>query len=117
VSIAYIRTLSPSHGDIGTRLTIHGRGFGTSGGTVQFGTFAAKASSWTNTKIVVRVPAEIAVAVSTETAVSTPIWYRHDQTVLVTINPSSAEASNAVSFRLDSHNHRRHGVRRGGDFD
>jgi hypothetical protein len=120
VSIAHIRALSPGHGDIGTKVTIRGTGFG-SPGTVQFGTFAAKASSWTNTKIVVRVPAEIAVRVSRDTNDWGPIWYRHAPTVLVTVIPSSLAApnavSNAVSFRLDSDNHHGRDFRFGRDFE
>jgi len=124
VPMVRIRTLSPSRGEVGTRLTIRGSGFGTPG-TVRFGTVEAKASSWTNTTIVVRVPVQIADRVSTDTAVSAPIWYRHAQTVLVTVTPAGAAASHAVSFHLDSSNHHgdygrwlapRHNVRLGGNF-
>jgi len=121
-SIARIRVLSPRHGDIGTKVTIHGSGFGTLG-AVQFGTVAATASSWTDTKIVFEVPDGI---------------YAH--VVPVTVTPMSATASNAVNFRLDWDNHHgddvreqahwdnhhgddareqapRHHVRHAGDFD
>ena len=103
-SIARIRVLSPRHGDIGTKVTIHGSGFGTLG-AVQFGTVAATASSWTDTKIVFEVPDGI---------------YAH--VVPVTVTPMSATASNAVNFRLDWDNHHceqapRHHVRRAGGFD
>ena len=103
-----IRVLSPRHGDIGTKVTIHGSGFGTLG-AVQFGTVAATASSWTDTKIVFEVPDGI---------------YAH--VVPVTVTPMSATASNAVNFRLDWDNHHgddareqapRHHVRLAGDFD
>jgi len=89
-------------------VTIHGSGFGTLG-AVQFGTVAATASSWTDTKIVFEVPDGI---------------YAH--VVPVTVTPMSATASNAVNFRLDWDNHHgdgacsqapRHHVRRAGDFD
>jgi len=103
-----IRVLSPRHGDIGTKVTIHGSGFGTLG-AVQFGTVAATASSWTDTKIVFEVPDGI---------------YAH--VVPVTVTPMSATASNAVNFRLDWDNHHgddaceqapRHHVRLAWDFD
>jgi hypothetical protein len=121
VSISHIRALSPRHGDIGTKVTIRGTGFGTPG-AVRFGTVPATVSSWTNTKVVVRVPAEIAVRVTRDTTDWVPIWYRHAPTVLVTVipgsaTPSSAAASNAVSFRLDSDNHHGHDFRFGRDFD
>ena len=78
-------------------------------GAVQFGTVAATASSWTDTKIVFEVPDGI---------------YAH--VVPVTVTPMSATASNAVNFRLDWDNHHgddaceqapRHHVRHAGDFD
>jgi hypothetical protein len=125
VAISHIRALSPRHGDIATKVTIRGTGFGTPG-AVRFGTVPATVSPWTNTKIVVRVPAEIAVRVTRDTSDWVPIWYRHAPTVLVTVIPGSATpssaaasnaASNAVSFRLDSDNHHGHDFRFGRDFE
>jgi IPT/TIG domain len=121
VSISHLRALSPRHGDIATKVTIRGTGFGTPG-AVRFDTVPATVPSWTNTKIVVRVPAEIAVRVTRDTNDWVPIWYRHAPTVLVSVipgsaTPSSAAASNAVSFRLDSDNHHGHDFRFGRDFD
>ena len=105
VSITHIRSLSPDHGRIGTKVTIKGTDFGTSG-VVKFGRVVAKVSSWTNTKIVVKVPAG---------------HYGHS--VLVTVTPTGATASNRVKFSLrsregnDGHQgHHGHFVRLGGDF-
>jgi len=85
VSIARIRSLSPDHGKIGTKVTIVGTGFGTPG-VVRFGTVVAKVSSWAGTRIVVTVPSG---------------HYR--SSVLVTVTPKSSTASNAVKFSLGSH--------------
>jgi hypothetical protein len=98
-SIAHIRSLSPKHGAAGTKVTIRGTGFGTSG-VVKFGGATAKASSWTNRAIVVRVP-KSAFTMELQVA-SVPVWYRHDRSVSVTVTPQGAATSNAVGFRLDS---------------
>jgi hypothetical protein len=66
---------------------------------VSFGNVTAKASSWTNTAIVVNVP-NMAFSMTSNTA-TVPVWYRHDKTVLVTVTPTNAAASNAVRFRVD----------------
>jgi hypothetical protein len=50
-------TLSPTHGTVGTPVTITGTGFGTTAGTVKFSGVEAKSTSWTDTKIEVTVPA------------------------------------------------------------
>jgi hypothetical protein len=105
-SIARIRSLSPSHGAVGTKVKIRGTDFGTSG-VLKFGNVTAKASSWTNTTIVVKVP-NIAFSMGSKT-VAVPVWYRHDQTFSVTVTPTSAAASNAVRFRLDSRHGHGHG--------
>jgi hypothetical protein len=81
---------------------IRGANFGTSG-VVKFGNVTAKASSWTSTSIVVKVP-NIAFSMSSKSA-TVPVWYRHDKTVSVTVTPTGAATSNAVRFSLDS----RHG--------
>jgi hypothetical protein len=65
-------------------MTIRGTGFGTSG-VVKFGSTLAKASSWTSTAVVVKVP---------DTG--------HAQSAVVTVTPSGGTASNAVRFRLVS---------------
>jgi IPT/TIG domain len=100
---ANIRSLSPTHAAVGTKITIRGTGFGTPG-SVKFGTVTAKVSSWTQTSIVVTVPATSGVTPWLESDVTGPVWYRHAPTILVTETPDGAAASNAVSFRLDSHN-------------
>jgi hypothetical protein len=104
-SIAQIRSLSVGHGTVGSRVTIRGSGFGTAG-TAQFGTTTAKVSSWTSTAIVVTVPVKSAVTASSQSAVNVPVWYRHGGDFSVTVIPTGAAASNAVRFRLDSHNER-----------
>ena len=106
VSTASIRSLSPTHGAVGTKVKIRGTDFGTSG-VVKFGNVTAKASSWTNTTMVVKVP-NIAFSMGSKT-VAVPVWYRHDQTFSVTVTPTSAAASNAVRFRLDSRHGHGHG--------
>lgn len=53
-----ITSVSPGYGPVGTTVTLNGSGFGASQGTstVQFGTYAATASTWTDTRIVTTVP-------------------------------------------------------------
>jgi mono/diheme cytochrome c family protein len=84
-STATITRLSSSHAQAGDRLTISGTGFAGSG-AVKFGTVSASVSSWTSTRISVRVPN-----------------VRNSSRVLVTVTPAGGTASNAVSFRIDSH--------------
>jgi IPT/TIG domain len=84
-STATITRLSSSHAQAGDRLTISGTGFARSG-VVKFGTVSATVSSWTSTRISVRVPT-----------------VRSSSRVLVTVTPAGGTASNAVSFRIDSH--------------
>jgi hypothetical protein len=112
VSLAKIRGLSPNHGKIGTKVTIVGRGFGTAG-VVNFGKVAAKASSWTGTRIVFTVPSG-----------------HFGQFVLVTVTPDGSTASNGAKFSVGSrhgdnghhgddghHGHSRHFNRLGGEFE
>jgi hypothetical protein len=50
--------LNPTHGEVGSTVTISGKGFGTTRGTVKFaGTSAMEVESWDDTKIKVKVPA------------------------------------------------------------
>jgi IPT/TIG domain len=85
VSSAHITKLSPDEGYVGTTVTIKGTGFGKAG-VVKFGKVVAKVSSWTATKIVVKVPAG-----------------HYDRKVLVTVTPKGAKASNGVEFNVKSH--------------
>jgi hypothetical protein len=85
-STASITRLSTSHAQAGDRLTISGTGFARSG-VVKFGTVSASVSSWTSTRISVRVPT-----------------VRNSSRVLVTVTPAGGTASNAVSLRIDSNN-------------
>ena len=48
--------VGPMMGQVGHKVTIDGEGFGTSGGTVKFGSTAATVVSWSNNQIVVTVP-------------------------------------------------------------
>jgi hypothetical protein len=55
--------LNPTHGAVGTDVTITGTGFGADKGTVKFGdTAATDIESWADAKIVVKVPAEAKTA-------------------------------------------------------
>jgi hypothetical protein len=103
-----VRSLSPNHGKVGTKVTIRGTGFGKSG-VVSFGSGKAKVSSWSSTKIVVKVPSTYIVKVDSDTASTQPIWYRHDNSVMVTVTPKGAAASNAIGFSVDSQRNRGHG--------
>lgn len=98
---ADIRKLSPDHGNVGRRVTIRGTGFGALG-TVSFGTINAKVLSWNSTKIVVRVPAQSVNLVSLKTTVKVPVWYRHAESVLVTVTPEGDTASTGVMFTVGS---------------
>jgi glycosidase len=51
-----IGSIGPTVGQSGMSVTIGGRNFGNSGGSVKFGTTAATVTSWTPTKIVATVP-------------------------------------------------------------
>jgi PKD repeat protein len=96
-SAAFIRYLSTDEGRVGDKVTITGTGFGTPG-VVKFGSATAKVVSWSATKIVVIVPAINSVTTNN----STPVWYRHDQEVRVTVTPAGAAASNGVEFEVKS---------------
>ena len=50
-------TINPTSGAVGTEVTISGSGFGTTQGTVSFGGISASITSWSDTRIVVEVPA------------------------------------------------------------
>jgi len=101
VSRAHISGLSPDHGVVGTTVTIRGAGLGRSG-PIRFGTVTARASSWTRTSIVVKVPGQAGNLVSSKSASEVPVWYGHAQILRVTVTPSRVAASKVVSFRLDA---------------
>ena len=69
-----------------------------------FGAYIAKAWFWTSTTSVGTGPGMHAVTVPATSAGTVPVWYRHTETVLVTVTPKGAAASNAVSFKRDSYN-------------
>ncbi|HYP30067.1 MAG TPA: alpha-amylase family glycosyl hydrolase [Blastocatellia bacterium] len=52
-----IGSVGPTVGQPGVKVTVAGRNFGSTAGTVKFGTTTASVVSWTNTKIVATVPA------------------------------------------------------------
>jgi PKD repeat protein len=83
-SSALISRLSDSSANSGDRITIYGSGFGQAG-VVKFGTVTASVSSWSTTRISVRVPRE-----------------GRSSRVSVTVTPRNGTASNALSFRYDS---------------
>jgi len=99
-STARLRSLSPTHGVVGAKVTIRGSGFGKPG-VVRFGTVVARASSWTSTSIVVRVPARSAFTMRLGSA-AVPVWYLRAPSASVTVTPRGVSTSNALSFRLDS---------------
>jgi hypothetical protein len=101
-SSAHIRSLSHRSAAIGTKVTVHGTGFGTPG-SVKFGTITAVASSWTSTSIVVTVPAR-AVTPSSISRVPEAVWYRHGENFSVTVTPKDAAASNSMSFVMEPSN-------------
>ena len=84
-STAVITRLSDSSAKSGDRITISGTGFGQAG-VVKFGTVTASVSSWSSTRISVRVPRE-----------------GRSSRVSVTVTHANGTASNALSFRYDSH--------------
>jgi hypothetical protein len=84
VTSLLLGSLSPNHGKIGTKVTLVGTGFGTSG-VVRFGTVGAKVSSWTSTRIAVTVPSG---------------HYGHS--ALVTVTPRGVSASNGLKFNFGS---------------
>jgi hypothetical protein len=96
-SVATISSLSRDHGVVGSRIKIKGTNFAP--GTVMFGTVTATVSSWTDTAIVVKVPAINSVSIG---SCDRPVWYRSGQQVAVTVNPASAAASKAASFFVES---------------
>jgi hypothetical protein len=82
---ARISRLSPNDGESRDRVTITGSGLGRAG-VVKFGTVTATVSSWSTTRITVRVPRE-----------------GRSSRVSVTVTPANGTASNARTFRYDNH--------------
>ncbi len=98
---ATITKISPDRASVGKKVTIRGTGFGTPG-EVMFGTVSAKVLKWTSTKIVVKVPAKSVEMVTINSALKVPVWYRHSESVLVTVTPEGETASNGVLFNAKS---------------
>src|SRR5450631_512830 len=103
VSTAKISSLSPTHGAVGTKVTIRGTGFGAPG-AVKFGSTTARVSSWTATSITVKVPeTKNYVSIASKDGDHDSVWYRG--AVSVTVTPKGAAASNAIGFRIESSHH------------
>jgi hypothetical protein len=83
-STARITRLSDSSADARDRITISGTGLGRAG-VVKFGSVTASVSSWSTTRITVRVPRE-----------------GDSSQVSVTVTPRNGTASNALTFRYNS---------------
>ena len=86
-STAVLSRLSDSSARSGDRITVYGSGLGQAG-VVKFGTATAYVSSWSSTRITVRVPREGSYS-----------------RVLVTVTPANGTASNGLSFQYDSDEH------------
>jgi len=86
-SSAIITRLSNSSAQSGDRITISGTGLGQAG-VVKFGSVTASVSSWSTTRISVRVPRA-----------------GSSSRVSVTVTPANGTASNALSFRYNSDSH------------
>jgi hypothetical protein len=82
--VAAITSLTPNHAQTGTSIVIAGTDLGTAG-TVRFGTTAATTGSWSATSVTATVPASLAPG-----------------SVNVTVTPTGAAASNALSFTVDA---------------
>ena len=108
---AVITSLSRTRGEAGSKVTIRGTGFGTPG-VVKFGTVAAKASLWSSTTIVVKVPNWAA-----ERGEGARHGDRHANSAWVTVTPQDAAASNGILFRSGHSVAPRHQKHLGGDFD
>ena len=108
---AVITSLSRTRGEAGSKVTIRGTGFGTPG-VVKFGTVAAKASLWSSTTIVVKVPNWAA-----ERGEGARHGDRHANSAWVTVTPKDAAASNGILFRSGHSVAPRHQKHLGGDFD
>ncbi|HEX7536012.1 MAG TPA: IPT/TIG domain-containing protein, partial [Dermatophilaceae bacterium] len=101
VAGANISSLSPTHGLVGSKVTIKGAGFGTRG-SVKFGTADATETTSTAHEMVVTVPAMDSNFLPMTTVVEREVWNRHARTVLVTVTPQDGAASIGVTFTLDS---------------
>jgi hypothetical protein len=117
---ASIGSLSPTHGVVGSTVTIAGSGFGTNA-TVQFGTAGAvelAGTISTDGKMVVSVPANMNSNFMPMTCVVTQkVWNKHARVVQVTVTPEGGSASIGVSFTMDSakgyHKRDHEGARKG----
>jgi hypothetical protein len=85
---------------VGSKVTIKGTGFGTSG-SVKFGTADATETTSTANEMVVTVPAMDSSFLPMTRVVEREVWNRHARTVLVTVTPKGGAASIGVTFTLD----------------
>lgn len=103
-----ISSMSPTWGPVGTLVTLTGTSFGTTQGstTVSFGATAATPSSWSNTQIVVPVPAgatsdHISVTVQGTTGTftaSSPNFFVASAPTVTSISPSSGPIGTPVTL-------------------
>jgi glycosidase len=77
-----IGSIGPTNAQAGVKVTIAGRNFGASGGSVKFGTTTASVVSWSATKIVVNVPSVT------------------NGNYNVTVTNSGAQVSNGIQFTV-----------------
>jgi glycosidase len=75
-------SIGPTAGQSGVKVTIAGRNFGASGGSVKFGTTTATINSWSSTQIVCTTP-----------SVSNGVYN-------VTVTNSSGQVSNAIQYTV-----------------
>jgi hypothetical protein len=61
----HLDSIEPSQAAPGADITIHGTNFGSSKGSVRIGTAAAKITSWSETKVVVKLPADAVTGIVT----------------------------------------------------
>ncbi|GAN33911.1 IPT/TIG domain-containing protein [Candidatus Brocadia sinica] len=87
-----ITSISPTSGVSGTSVTINGTNFGTTQGTVKFGTAEATVTSWSDTKIVATAPAgtgTVNVTVTTNAGTSNGVPFAY--TTVTIIFPNGGE--------------------------
>lgn len=100
---ASISSLSPTHAAVGAKITIHCSGFGTPG-SVKLAPSPEKSRPGPGRPSSSPCRQHPGSRPWLYSDVTGPLWYLHAPTILVTETPRGAVASNAVRFRLDSHN-------------
>ena len=103
VVLPVITTLNPASGYANTNVIITGNNFGTSAGTVKFGTTAAVVKSWANTSITLTAPAltgTVSVTVTNSSGTSNGVNFTYivSKPVINSINPTSGVPGNFVTI-------------------